>query len=46
MGRRKEEFLVKRSAAESVTGVSRGADFSKSGTSSARALGFMMAPES
>ena len=46
MGKRKEEFLVKRRAAESVTGVSRGADFSKSGTSSARALGFMMAPES
>ena len=39
-------FGEERAAASSVTGVSSGADFSKSGTSSASALGFMMAPES
>ena len=39
MGKRKEDFSVKMSAAESVTGVSSGADFSKPGTSSASAFG-------
>jgi len=46
MGNRNDEPFVKSSAASSVTGVSSGADFSKSGTSSASALGFMIAPES